>query len=79
MSGFERYEHHGVQVSVRSDLKGKHRAYCLCHSCAHLCIWDREKNCPMANELYALCVKHGMTTPVFECPAFLHSQEPADA
>lgn len=27
---FERYEHHGAEVSVMSHLKGKHRAHCLC-------------------------------------------------
>ena len=73
MSEFEQYNHHGNVVWVRSRLKGKHRENCLCHSCAKLNIEDREKNCPRANLLYALCVLLNMTTPVFECPEFEES------
>jgi hypothetical protein len=29
----EKYEHHQGVVSVRSDLKGKHRDHCLCYHC----------------------------------------------
>jgi len=28
----EQYVHHGAAVSVRSDLKGEHREYCLCNT-----------------------------------------------
>ena len=74
MSQIEEYDHHGRTVKVRTDLKGKHRDFCLCHRCAKLDITSREKNCPIANELYALCCKHGLTTPVFECPG--HEEKP---
>lgn len=67
---FERYEHHGEDVAVRSDLKGKHRDYCLCHSCDKFKPGDREANCDIANLLYRVCVLTGITTPVWECPEF---------
>jgi len=66
----ERYEHHGVRVAVRKDLRGKHREHCLCYQCEKFKLEDRDGNCPKANRLYALCVKEGMTTPVWECPDF---------
>ena len=27
----ERYKHHGANVAVNSELKGKHSEHCLCH------------------------------------------------
>ena len=64
------YIHHGHKVKVREDLKGKHREYCLCFKCKKLNIQDRTKNCPIANALYANCVKFNVTTPVWECGEF---------
>ena len=66
-----KYIHHGKEVWVRKDLKGTHREHCLCFQCEKLNIGDREKNCPIANELYKNCVKFNVTTPVFECPEFI--------
>lgn len=73
---YERYEHwEGVpEVWVRADLKGTHREHCLCWACAKLKPCEPD-NCPKAQELYEYCVKHGMTTPVFECPDFEESPE----
>ena len=66
-----KYEHHGKLVYVRPDLKGTHRAHCLCfHPCMKFKPENREENCPIANELFALDVKHSLATPVFECPQF---------
>jgi hypothetical protein len=102
------YEHHGHNVAVRSDLKGKHREHCLCYRCSKFVVtvtsalgacpycgspgqWREKRpngndgcanghvyasaeavqNCPIAVELHSFCVKHGMTTPVYECPAFI--------
>lgn len=65
-----RYEHHGYTVSVRDELKGKHRQHCLCFLCSRFVPEDRERNCPIANDTYNNCVKHGITTPVYECPQF---------
>jgi hypothetical protein len=67
---YEKYEHHGNVVWVRSDLKGKHREHCLCFNCNELNIDNRKKNCSIANALYKLDVKYAITTPVFECPYF---------
>lgn len=64
------YQHHGADVWVREDLKGKHWDYCLCRDCAKLNTGDRDKNCPIANALYDNCVKFNVVTPVWECPAF---------
>lgn len=72
---YERYEHHGNMVHVRTDLKGKHRDFCLCHSCVKLHVEDRDANCGIANELYDLCVEHGLATPVFECTEFVRDPE----
>ena len=65
----EIYEHHGNMVHVNSELKGKHRDICLCWHCTKL---DPTgvNNCPIAAELYQLCIKHKLTTPVIECPVY---------
>jgi hypothetical protein len=66
----EKYEHHGTVVSVVSELKGKHREHCLCFlGCKHFKP-DTPENCSLAQELYEFDVKHGMTTPVWECPKY---------
>lgn len=58
-------------VAVDEDLKGKHRAHCLCfQGCKKFKPEDREKNCPRANLIFALDVQLDMTTPVWECPEF---------
>ena len=71
MGDIIRYEHHGVEVSVDEDLKGKHRELCLCwRPCAKFNPEDRPNSCPRANLLYAYDVAFGMVTPVVECPEF---------
>jgi len=67
---YEKYNHHENEVWVRSDLKGKHRDYCLCHSCKKLDMVDRKKNCKIASALYKNCVEFKLVTPVWECPEF---------
>jgi len=64
------YVHHGDIVSVREDLKGRHREHCLCWRCSNFTPDDRGNSCPIANTLYALDVLAGITTPVWECPKF---------
>lgn len=64
------YTHHETPVYVNSHWKGLHRDFCLCFSCSNFNPDDREKNCPIANKLFSLCIEHGLTTPVFECPEF---------
>jgi hypothetical protein len=70
VSAVEKYQHHGIVVSVRSDLKGRHREHCLCFTCSKFTLANRDGNCSKANALYALDVAFGMTTPVWECPDF---------
>lgn len=67
---FEKYEHHGKDVWVKSSLKGKHREHCLCFSCDKFFPEDRNKNCKKANLLYNLDIALNMTTPVWECDTF---------
>jgi len=69
------YEHHGAMVWTRSDLKGKHREYCLCFKCKKLNTRNREDNCNIANTLFDLDVKYSLTTPVFECPLFMEKED----
>lgn len=67
----ERYEHHGKEVTVRSDLKGKHRDHCLCYGCDKFKTDDSDASqCPIAAAVFANCVKFGIVSPVWECPDF---------
>lgn len=65
-----KYEHHGVEVIARKDLKGKHRESCLCYECSFLM-----SPCPIAKDLFALDKKYHIVTPVFECPDFKEEKE----
>ena len=68
---YEKYEHHGKEVWVRTYVKGQHRKYCLCFSCKKFYPENNpEGRCPIADEVYNLCVKHNLVTPVWECPEF---------
>ena len=67
---YEQYEHHGAKVWVNSQLKGKHRDFCLCFQCNKLNLIEPEKSCHFAKEIYKNCVTFNVVTPVFECPAF---------
>lgn len=67
---YSKYIHHGAQVWVRDDLKGQHRNYCLCYQCDKF-LPNNPRNCPIAQALFKLNVKHALTTPVFECPEFI--------
>lgn len=71
----EKYEHHGAQVFVDSELKGTHRSHCLCWKCASFKP-GKEDNCPIANKLYQICVEFDLVTPVYECPKFLDPTAP---
>lgn len=65
-----KYSHHGNEVSVMEHLKGAHQAHCLCFSgCKHFHP-NQPDNCPIAQELFEFDCKHGMVTPVWECPKY---------
>lgn len=76
----EQYEHHGTKVFVDSELKGKHREHCLCYKCKEFTPENRNTNCGIASLLFQLCCLCNITTPVWECPNFVHAtcdkQEP---
>ena len=66
----EQYEHHGTKVTVNSELKGKHAEHCLCYANCKYFKPNTKDNCELAQELYEYDVKHGMVTPVWECPKY---------
>lgn len=73
MSNYEQYEHHGKNVFVHADLKGRHREHCLCYDC-DLFKPGTPQNCHIAQSLYDFDKEHGVTTPVWECPVFIEAQ-----
>lgn len=66
----ERYNHHGRDVAVISDCKGKHRDMCLCFRGCDFFKPDQPGNCEIAQANYELCKAHGLVAPVMECPKF---------
>ena len=74
MSGYVEYEHHGAEVTVKEELKGKHREHCLCYDCEKFTPEDRARNCPIANAVYRNCVEFDIVTPVWECKYFKEEQ-----
>lgn len=66
---FGKYRHHGNVVWTRLSTKGKHRDMCLCYSCKKFKM-DLDEKCKIADDVYQNCIKHGLVTPVFECPLF---------
>lgn len=70
----ERYDHHGRDVAVITDLRGKHREHCLCYrACRHFRP-GQPNHCEIASANYALCREHGLVTPVYECPKYEAAQ-----
>ena len=65
----EKYEHHGKEVSVKTELKGKHRDHCLCYGCDKFKP-DTEDNCEIANAVFENCTDFHIVSPVWECPKF---------
>jgi len=67
---FIHYIHHGIDIAVREDLKGTHRDVCLCYDCEIFKPGLPEKNCPIANLIFGVCLATGVVLPVYECPIF---------
>jgi len=64
-------KHFGVIVWVNPFTENMREKQCMCiNDCRNLNINDRGKNCPMANELYTLCVQCNLATIVFSCPVW---------
>lgn len=66
---YSQFMHHGKLVIGRTDLKGRHREHCLCFDCDKFS-FDKEKNCRIANLLFAVDQQCEITTPVFYCAKF---------
>lgn len=65
-----KFKHHGNVVYATEALAGKHREHCLCNMPGNECpsFKPGEKDhCTWASDLYAVCKKYGMTTPVIIC------------
>ena len=66
-----KYNHHGAVVSVQEHLIGKHREHCLCWlGCKYFKPNDRPNNCSIANQVFEICVKYDIVSPVWECPKY---------
>lgn len=65
-----RYEHHGHQVYVQEELKGKHKEHCLCYQGCRLFKPGTKDNCIIAGNLFIIDQHFGLVTPVWECPRF---------
>ncbi len=66
----EKYDHHGREVSVVSEMKGRHREVCLCFACERFKPGEVD-NCHAAQSLYELCVAGPITVaPVLECAEY---------
>lgn len=74
----EVYSHHGTDVHVRSDLRGRHRSFCLCFMCSKLRPGQAD-NCPIAQAVFENCVKYDIVTPMWECPKFETLKKSDDA
>jgi len=66
----EKYEHYGVEVSVVSALRGRHRSICLCYNCMFFKPASNE-NCSIAQMNFEMDVKYHLITPVIECPVYV--------
>ena len=66
-----KYNHHGNDVFVMKDNKGRHRESCLCWMCGKFYLETQSENCPIAKLLYNVCVLLKLVTPVWECPVWI--------
>jgi hypothetical protein len=72
----EQQKHFNHIVWVNPFTERMREKQCMCiNDCCNLNIRDRKKNCPMANELYDLCVQCNLATIVFSCPIWDMPQE----
>jgi hypothetical protein len=73
-SPYEEYMHHGLDMMVRKEDKGKHREHCLCYNCAFF-FPETLNNCHKAQEIYDNCVDLDVVTPVWECADFVPKED----
>jgi hypothetical protein len=70
MQKVERYVHHGREVAVISEVKGRHRDFCLCFNGCDFFKPNTPENCEIAKMNFAVCKTHGLVAPVMECPKY---------
>lgn len=54
------------------------KRFCLCMHCDKFSVGkgkDRDCNCPIANDLYELCVRFNLITPVAQCESFVEAED----
>ncbi len=79
MTDIVKYKHHGMEVFAMQHLAGTHREHCLCfYGCTRFRPGEND-NCKIAADTFANCEKHGLVTPVFECPEFVTTEQEHDA
>jgi hypothetical protein len=64
-----RYTHHGIEVAAMNAMQGRAKEHSLCHQgCKHFTSTDNP--CSIQKEIHETCIRHGVVTPVFECPKY---------
>lgn len=66
----DKYEHHSVEVTVLSEIKGQHRQHCLCYNGCKFFKPGTSENCEIAKATFKNCVTFNIVTPVYECPKY---------
>ena len=73
MGEIVRYYHHGCEVAVDEDLRGKHREHCLCFRCMNFNP-GTSASCDLSEQNYRACKINRMVMPVYECPKFVTNE-----
>lgn len=63
-----------LRMAVFKKLQGQHKERCLCFRCKKFIPEERDKNCPIANLLFAVCVQCDIVAPVAECKSSLFEE-----
>ena len=63
------YNHHGREVAVFEEAKGKHWEANLCGHCEFYKP-NTPENCKIAQSTYEACIENHTCTPIWECAKF---------
>lgn len=67
---YENYERNGKKAWVRSDLKGRHKEFCMCWDCKKFTPDTEDKGCPIIKQVLDTAAHHNIVLPVWECGVF---------
>lgn len=70
MNKVELQEHYGAKVWTNTFTDNIRRQECLCLFCKKIVKGDREKNCPIAQRIFDLSVKHDIAAMMTRCKEF---------